>query len=228
MIQAKVARRSFSEGGPPAQSPKPQALSHDPHPRPVLRSICVFCGSSPGARLEYGNSAAALGRLLATRYVRLIYGGARVGLMRTIADAVLGAGGDVTGVIPEALRTREIAHTDLDDLRIVPSMHDRKALMSDLADAFLALPGGAGTLEEFFEVWTWAQLGIHRKPCGLLNVGGYFDGLLTFLDHAVQERFLRLEHRAMVLVDDNAERLLHRLETFRPPDVPKWIDLDQA
>jgi uncharacterized protein (TIGR00730 family) len=151
-----------------------------------------------------------------------------VGLMLAVANAVLEAGGEVTGVIPEALRAREIAHTGLQDLRIVPSMHERKALMSDLADAFLGLPGGAGTLEEFFEVWTWAQLGIHRKPCGLLNVARYFDGLLTFLDHAVGEQFLRAEHRAMVLVDDSAERLLGRLETFRPPDVAKWIERDQT
>jgi uncharacterized protein (TIGR00730 family) len=130
----------------------------------------------------------------------------------------------VTGVIPESLRAREVAHTDLRDLRIVGSMHERKALMSDLADGFLAIPGGAGTLEEFFEVWTWAQLGIHRKPCGLLNVHGYFDGLLTFLDHAVSERFLRLEHRAMVLVDHDAERLLERFIAYRAPEVEKWID----
>jgi uncharacterized protein (TIGR00730 family) len=194
----------------------------------MLRSVCVFCGSSPGARPGYMEAAAQLGVLLASRQIRLVYGGASVGLMRAVANAVLEAGGEVTGVIPEALRAREIAHTGLQDLRIVPSMHERKALMSDLADAFLGLPGGAGTLEEFFEVWTWAQLGIHRKPCGLLNVARYFDGLLTFLDHAVGEQFLRAEHRAMVLVDDSAERLLGRLETFRPPDVAKWIERDQT
>ena len=189
-----------------------------------MRSLCVFCGSSPGARPDYAATARLLGALLARRAVRLVYGGARVGLMRELADAVLHAGGEVTGVIPESLRAREVAHTDLRDLRIVGSMHERKALMSDLADGFLAIPGGAGTLEEFFEVWTWAQLGIHRKPCGLLNVHGYFDGLLTFLDHAVSERFLRLEHRAMVLVDDDAERLLERFIAYRAPDVEKWID----
>jgi uncharacterized protein (TIGR00730 family) len=194
----------------------------------MLRSVCVFCGSSPGARPDYMEAAAQLGVLLARRQIRLVYGGASVGLMRAVADAVLEAGGEVTGVIPEALRAREIAHTGLQDLRIVPSMHERKALMSDLADAFLGLPGGAGTLEEFFEVWTWAQLGIHRKPCGLLNVAQYFNGLLTFLDHAVGERFLRPEHRAMVLVDEDAERLLGRLETFRPPHVAKWIERDQT
>jgi hypothetical protein len=189
-----------------------------------MRSLCVFCGSSPGARPDYAATARMLGASLARRAVRLVYGGARVGLMRELADAVLHAGGEVTGVIPESLRAREVAHTDLRDLRIVGSMHERKALMSDLADGFLAIPGGAGTLEEFFEMWTWAQLGIHRKPCGLLNVHGYFDGLLTFLDHAVTERFLRLEHRAMVLVDDDAERLLERFIAYRAPDVEKWID----
>jgi uncharacterized protein (TIGR00730 family) len=189
-----------------------------------MRSLCVFCGSSPGARPGYAATARLLGALLARRAVRLVYGGARVGLMRELADAVLHAGGEVTGVIPESLRAREVAHTDLRDLRIVGSMHERKALMSDLADGFLAIPGGAGTLEEFFEVWTWAQLGIHRKPCGLLNVHGYFDGLLTFLDHAVSERFLRLEHRAMVLVDHDAERLLERFIAYRAPEVEKWID----
>jgi len=193
-----------------------------------MRSLCVFCGSSPGARPDYAATARLLGGLLARRAVRLVYGGARVGLMRELADAVLHAGGEVTGVIPESLRAREVAHTDLRDLRIVGSMHERKALMSDLADGFLAIPGGAGTLEEFFEVWTWAQLGIHRKPCGLLNVHGYFDGLLTFLDHAVSERFLRLEHRAMVLVDDDAERLMERFIAYRAPDVEKWIDRTQT
>jgi uncharacterized protein (TIGR00730 family) len=189
-----------------------------------MRSLCVFCGSSPGARSDYAATARMLGASLARRAVRLVYGGARVGLMRELADAVLHAGGEVTGVIPESLRAREVAHTDLRDLRIVGSMHERKALMSDLADGFLAIPGGAGTLEEFFEMWTWAQLGIHRKPCGLLNVHGYFDGLLTFLDHAVSERFLLREHRAMVLVDDDAERLLERFIAYRAPDVEKWID----
>jgi len=194
----------------------------------VIRSVCVFCGSSPGARPAYVAAARHLGGVLASRQVRLVYGGARVGLMREVADAALRAGGDVTGVIPEALRGREVAHTSLPDLRIVESMHDRKALMADLSDAFVAIPGGAGTLEEFFEVWTWAQLGIHSKPCGLLNVDGYFDGLLAFLDHAVREAFLRPEHRAMVFVDDDPVRLLDRLEAYRAPDVQKWIGRDET
>jgi hypothetical protein len=188
-----------------------------------LRSLCIFCGSSVGARPAYTLVARQVGALLARRRVRLVYGGARVGLMREIADAVLHGGGEVTGVIPDVLRAREVAHTGLSDLRIVGTMHERKALMAELSDGFLAIPGGAGTLEEFFEVWTWAQLGIHRKPCGLLNVAGYFDGLLTFLDQAVGERFLRMEHRAMVLVDDDPERLLERFATYRPPAIEKWI-----
>jgi uncharacterized protein (TIGR00730 family) len=189
-----------------------------------MRSLCVFCGSSPGVRPEYAAAARQLGASLAHRGVRLVYGGAGLGLMGELANAALRAGGAVTGVIPEALLGREVAHTDLADLRIVPSMHERKALMADLADGFLAIPGGAGTLEEFFEVWTWAQLGIHRKPCGLLNVHGYFDGLLTFLDHAVAERFLRVEHRVMVLVDNDVDRLLERFAGYRGPTVSKWID----
>jgi uncharacterized protein (TIGR00730 family) len=189
-----------------------------------MRSLCVFCGSSPGARPAYAATAQALGASLARRGVRLVYGGARVGLMRELADPVLRNGGEVTGVIPEALEAREVANRDLRDLRIVGSMHERKALMAALADGFLAIPGGAGSLEEFFEVWMWAQLGIHRKPCGLLNVHGYFNGLLAFLDHAVEERFLRIEHRTMVLVDDDQERLLERFVAYRAPDVTKWLD----
>ena len=189
-----------------------------------MRSLCVFCGSSPGVRPEYTLAARQLATSLVRQGIRLVYGGARVGLMGELANGVLRAGGEVTGVIPEALLAREVAHTDLHDLRIVATMHERKALMAELADGFLAIPGGAGTLEEFFEVWTWAQLGIHRKPCGVLNVRGYFDGLLTFLDHAVAERFLRVEHRAMVLVDDDAGRLLERFAGYRAPAVAKWID----
>jgi uncharacterized protein (TIGR00730 family) len=193
-----------------------------------MRSLCVFCGSSPGVRPAYAAAARHLGASLAHRGTRLVYGGARVGLMGSLADAVLRAGGEVTGVIPEGVLAREVARTDLRDLRIVATMHERKALMADLADGFVAIPGGAGTLEEFFEVWTWAQLGIHRKPCGVLNVDGYFDGLLTFLDHAVTERFLRMEHRAMVLVDDDTDRLLDRLDGYRAPEVAKWIDRNET
>ncbi len=165
-----------------------------------------------------------LGATLAARRFGLVYGGARVGLMGIVADEVLRHGGEVIGVIPEALVAREVAHTGLGDLRVVRSMHERKALMSDLADGFIALPGGWGTLEEFFEVLTWGQLGLHRKPCGLLNVEGYFDSLLAFLQHAFDERFVRTEYAAMLAVATSADTLLDRFAAFEPPQVTKWID----
>jgi uncharacterized protein (TIGR00730 family) len=189
-----------------------------------MRRICVFAGSSPGARVEYSAAARDLGRALVRRQIDLVYGGARVGLMGSLADAVLAGGGRVTGVIPEGLMTKEIAHDQLSELKVVASMHERKALMSDLADGFIALPGGWGTLEEFFEVLTWAQLGMHRKPCGLLNASGYFDQLLAFIDHSVEERFVRLENRAMILVAATADELLQGFAEYVPPRVEKWID----
>ena len=189
-----------------------------------MNQICVFAGSSSGAHPQYGVAARELGRALVRRQAGLVYGGACVGLMGALADAVLAAGGHVTGVIPESLVAKEVAHRGLSELRVVASMHERKAVMNDLADGFIALPGGWGTLEEFFEVLTWAQLGLHRKPCGLLNVHGYYDGLLSFIDHSVNERFVRTENRAMVLVANGAEELLQRLEDYVPPSVEKWID----
>jgi uncharacterized protein (TIGR00730 family) len=185
--------------------------------------VCVFCGSSPGSRPEYVEAARTLGKALAERGVGLVYGGARVGLMGALADAALASGGEVTGVIPRALSEREVAHTGLADLRVVGSMHERKALMSELADAFVALPGGIGTLEELFEVWTWAQLGLHRKPVALLDVAGYYRPLARFLDSAVEARFVRAQHRAMLLVEESAPALLERLAAYRPPSVEKWI-----
>lgn len=189
-----------------------------------MKRVCVFCGSSPGSRPVYGETAARLGRLLAGRGLGLVYGGGSVGLMGIAADAALAAGGEVIGVIPHALVVREVGHTGLSDLRVVDTMHERKALMAELSDGFLALPGGIGTLEEWFEVWTWGQLGLHGKPFGLLNVAGYYDPLLAMLDQMVGERFLRDTHRAMVLVDDDPERLLDRLAAYTPPRVEKWID----
>lgn len=189
-----------------------------------MKRVCVFAGSSAGSRDEYQDAARALGRTLAERGIGLVYGGARVGLMGIIADATLTAGGEAIGVIPAALVAREIAHEGLTELRIVSSMHERKALMADLSDAFIAVPGGWGTLEEFFEVLTWAQLGLHRKPCGLLNVLGYFDGLLSFLEHAVGERFLRREYASMIAVAASPAALLDRLGSYAPPAVEKWID----
>ncbi len=189
-----------------------------------MQRVCVFCGSSPGARASYAEGARGLGRALAAAGVGLVYGGAQVGLMGMLADSVLAAGGDVIGVIPRALAEREIAHPGLRDLRVVGSMHERKAVMTDLADGFIALPGGMGTLEEMFEVLTWAQLGMHRKPCGLLDIDDYFRAMLAFLDHMKEERFLAPEHRAMLLVESDPARLLSRLETYEPPLVTKWID----
>ena len=184
----------------------------------------MFCGSSPGARPAYGEAAEELGRLLVAEGIGLVYGGGKVGLMGRLTDAVLAERGEAIGVLPEALVAKEIGHPGLDDLRVVGSMHERKALMSELADGFIALPGGIGTLEEWFEVWTWSQLGIQRKPCGLLNVAGYYDHLLAFLDHVTAERFLASQHRAMVLVDDDAGRLLDRLAAYHPPRTDKWLD----
>jgi uncharacterized protein (TIGR00730 family) len=184
----------------------------------------VFCGSSPGRDAHYTEGAARLGRLLAERGLELVYGGAAVGLMGAVATSALAAGGHVIGVIPRTLVDREIAHTALPDLRIVESMHERKALMADLSDAFVALPGGLGTLEETFEILTWTQLGLHAKPCGLLDVAGYFQALGAFLDHAVDERFLKPEHRAMVLIEREPEALLDRFADYRAPAAKKWIE----
>jgi len=179
-----------------------------------MRRICVFCGSSAGARPAYAEAASVLGALLAKRGIGLVYGGGRLGLMGIVADAALSAGGAVLGVIPQAMVQQERVHTGLTELRVVASMHERKAVMSELADAFIAMPGGFGTLEEFCEVLTWTQLGLQRKPCGILNVCAYFDHLLRLFDQAVEERFLRPEHRALVLADQDAASLLDRLSQF--------------
>ncbi|HYE97214.1 MAG TPA: TIGR00730 family Rossman fold protein [Rubricoccaceae bacterium] len=188
-----------------------------------LRRLCVYCGSSVGARPVYAEAAHALGTLLAQEGIGLVYGGGRVGLMGVVADAVLAAGGEVTGVIPLALVEREVGHAGLTRLHVVHSMHERKALMADLADGFVALPGGMGTLEELAETLTWTQLGIHAKPCGVLDVAGYFRKMAGFLDHAVQEGFLKPEHRALLLVEETPEALLARLRAFEPPTVARWL-----
>lgn len=188
-----------------------------------MKRVCVFCGSSSGARPEYAAAARALAQLLAARGLGLVYGGGNIGLMGIVADAMLEAGGEVTGVIPRSLLVKEVGHRGITDLRVVETMHERKALMSELADAFIALPGGFGTLDEFFEILTWAQLGFHGKPCGLLNVAGYFDHMLMALDHAVAERFLRPQHRALVLADTDPVALLSRLAAFAPQQDGKWI-----
>jgi len=188
-----------------------------------MKSVCVFTGSNGGARTEYAQAARDMGRVLAERGWRLVYGGGCVGLMGVLAEELLAAGGEVIGVIPESLVAKEVAHHGVTELKVVKTMHERKALMADLSDGFVAMPGGFGTLDEFFEIVTWAQLGLHRKPCGLLNVHGYFDALLGFLAHAVQEGFVRREHHAMIIVADSPKALLDRMEKHQPPSVEKWI-----
>ncbi len=188
-----------------------------------MRSVCVFCGSSAGRGSAYATAAQAAGRAIAEHGLRLVYGGAMVGLMGELADSALAAGGEVVGVIPLALVEREIAHTGLTEIHYVKSMHERKAMMADLSDGFLAMPGGVGTLEELFEIWTWAQLGHHRKPVGVLNTERFFDPLLAFLDRQCSEEFMRREHRDMLVVEQDAERILARFEAYHAPSVVKWI-----
>lgn len=192
-----------------------------------MRRVCVNCGSNAGRLPDYVTAARRLGECLAGERIEIVYGGANVGLMGALADAALTAGGHVIGVVPRAIADR-VGHQHLSELRIVDTMHERKSLMVDLADAFIALPGGFRTLEEVFEVLTWAQLGLHTKPCGLLNTAGYYDRLLRFLDHAVREGFVRQEHRRMLLVSDTAEDMLRRLRAYRPPTVEKWISRPPA
>ena len=186
--------------------------------------ICVYTGSRHGSRPEYEETARSFGALLAREGIGLVYGGGRLGLMGVVADATLEAGGEVIGIIPQKLVDLEVAHTGLTQLHIVHSMHERKAMMAELADGFIAMPGGIGTLEEFFETWTWAQLGMHGKPCGLLNVAGYFDPLLAFLDKSVEEKFVRAVHRKMVMVEEDPAALLDRFAGYEPPQVVKWVN----
>jgi uncharacterized protein (TIGR00730 family) len=193
-----------------------------------LHSVCVFCGSSRGIDRAYTEAARSLGRTLAEANVRLIFGGGHVGLMGVLSNAALEAGGEVIGVIPGFLVERELAHSGLNDLRIVGSMHERKALMSELSDGFITLPGGTGTLEEFFEILTWAQLGEHQKPCGLLNVAGYYDPLLAVFDHMLHKGFLSQSNRALLLVESEPAKLLQRLDHYRPPETVKWIDRSET
>ncbi|MBJ6724569.1 TIGR00730 family Rossman fold protein [Geomonas sp. Red875] len=188
-----------------------------------MKSICVYCGSSPGRLEAYSEAARALGAALVERGIRLVYGGANIGIMGVVADTVLALGGEVVGIIPDALVKKEVAHTGLTELHVTRSMHERKTLMAELADGFVALPGGIGTLEELFEVWTWAQLGFHEKPCGLLNVAGYYDALATFLDHTVAEQFVKQPHRSMLIVESEPAALLERFRSFTPPHVAKLI-----
>jgi len=193
-----------------------------------MRRVCVFCGSSVGKQPAYAEAAQAMGAVLAERGIGLVYGGGNVGLMGVVADAVMAHGGEAIGVIPQSLADREIAHGGITQLHVVDSMHARKAMMAELADAFVAMPGGVGTFEEFFEVVTWTQLGLHRKPCGLLNVQGFYTALAAFIDQAVSEGFIKRVHRAAIVVDNDPARLLDTLARVDLPDVPKWIRREET
>ena len=194
---------------------------------PVPSSVCVYCASSPGVDVEFAGAAASLGQLLARRGIGLVYGGGHVGLMGVLADAALAEGGEVHGVITRALEDKEIAHRGLTTLKVVETMHERKAAMVDMADAFVMLPGGFETLEEFLEVVTWTQLGIHTKPCGVLNVRGFFDPLVALFATATQQRFVREEHRDMVIVEPDPVTMLDQLGSWAPVTVDKWLDRSQ-
>lgn len=189
-----------------------------------LKRVCVFCGSNKGTRPAYAEAARRMGTTLAQRGIGLVYGAGNIGLMGVLADTVLHARGEVIGIIPEALIGYEVAHEGLTELRIVESMHARKAMMADLSDAFIAMPGGFGTFEEFCEVLTWAQLGLQQKPCGLLNIEGYYDSLLALFDHAVAEGFVRPQHRSLVVQGTDPDALLDQLARYEPPILDKWID----
>lgn len=193
-----------------------------------MKSICVFLGSNPGTSPDYLQAARATGAELARRGITCVYGGSNVGLMGVLANSTLEAGGKVIGIIPEALQKKEIAHTGLTELRVVASMHERKALMAELSDGFVALPGGMGTLEELCEVLTWAQLGFHKKPCGVLDIGGYYGHLNAFLDHAVSQGFIVPGHRSMLLAHTTPAGLLDQFETYVAPVVSKWIERPQT
>ena len=193
-----------------------------------MKRICVYCGANRGRDPAFSEAARAMGEALARRGIELVTGGGRVGLMGVIADATLEAGGRVTGVIPQALMNKELGHAGLSELIVTASMHERKAKMAELSDGFVAMPGGLGTYEELFEIWTWAQLGWHHKPCGLLNAAGFYDKLVAFLDGASDAQFLKPEHRAMLVVDGDADRLLDRFAAYTPPVVTKWIGADQT
>ena len=189
-----------------------------------MNSITVFCGSNSGFRADYAEAARILARLFVEQNIRLVFGGGNVGLMGVIADEVMRLGGEVVGIIPDSLDQKEVGHRGITELRVVSSMHERKAQMAELADGFIAMPGGIGTFEEFFEILTWAQLGFHEKPCAILNIAGYYDGLLALCDNAVTEGFLRPVHRQLILEDSNPETLLEKMRNLKPVPVEKWID----
>jgi len=189
-----------------------------------MKRVCVFCGSNHGVRPAYAEAAEALAGHLVKLGIGIVYGGGNIGLMGVLADTALAAGGEVIGVIPQALFAKEVGHAGIPDLRIVGSMHERKALMAELSDGFIALPGGWGTFDEFCEILTWAQLGLHRKPCGILNVEGYYDPLLKMFDHSVAEGFLKPEYRPMVIAAAEPEELIAKMKSYRAPSLDKWIE----
>jgi len=193
-----------------------------------MKNICVYCGSSPGRQAVYREAARLLGHELADRGLGLVYGGASIGVMGAVADAVLEQGGKAIGVIPHSLATKEVSHGGLDELIVVTSMHERKARMAELSDGFIALPGGWGTIEEIFEMLTWAQLGFHEKPCGLLNVSSYYDHLSAFLEIAIDQQFVKQEHRPMIIMEQNPGTLLDRFSVYRAPRVKKWIGPEET
>jgi uncharacterized protein (TIGR00730 family) len=193
-----------------------------------INSICIYCGSSPGRLDAYASAAFSLAESLVSRNIRLVYGGASIGIMGMLADQVLKLGGQAIGVIPKALAHKEVAHHHLTELHVTQSMHERKMLMAELSDGFIALPGGIGTLEELFEIWTWAQLGFHHKPCGLLNVEGYYDSLIKFLDHVLAEHFVKKHHHAMLIVETNPDALLDCYLNYQPPAVKHWVGKDET
>lgn len=193
-----------------------------------MKRICVYCGSSPGARPQYREAARAVGHELADRGLGLVYGGASIGVMGAVANAVLERGGEAIGVIPHSLATKEVSHSGLNELIVVKSMHERKAKMAELSDGFIALPGGWGTIEEIFEMLTWAQLGFHQKPCGLLNVASYYNHLSSFLDIAIDERFVKEAFRPMIIMEEAPAMLLDRFQTYSAPRVKKWIGPEET
>ena len=202
-------------------------MKDQPASRPLER-ICIFCGSSPGADPVYRDAARAVGRLFAARGITLVFGGGGVGMMGAVAEAVLAAGGKAIGIIPEGLKRKELAYDGLTELIVTTTMHERKQRMADLADGFIALPGGFGTFEEFCEILTWAQLGLHEKPCGLLSVKGYYTPLLSLFDHALAEGFLKPQYRQLVLTEDDPQRLLEAMGSYRPPALEKWLTPETA
>lgn len=194
----------------------------------MIKKLCIYCGSSTGKNPSYIEGTRRLARILVDNKIDVVYGGASIGVMGALADAVLEYGGAVTGIIPEDLMSKEVAHSRITELKVVASMHERKAAMAEISDGFIALPGGIGTFEELFEILTWAQLGFHRKPVGLLNLNGYFDSLIRFLDHAVDEQFLQSYHRSMLIVESEPDRILERFSTYRSPVMKKWIDREST